>query len=100
MSSEKDTLEQRIQRVVQEEVAIATYDPAWPEAFRREKEYLLSCLPNDLVRDRSSVKLASESFDGTQEPRYSMGLSFEDYLTFFHDRKRQAFFIKALSRHL
>ena len=33
MRGEKETLEQRIQRVVREEVAIAAYDPAWPEAF-------------------------------------------------------------------
>lgn len=45
-----ETLEQRIQRVVREEVAIATYDPAWPESFRQEKERLLSCLPKDLIR--------------------------------------------------
>src|SRR5262249_53552404 len=50
MRSEKETLEERIQRVVREEVAIAPYDAAWPEAFRQEKEYLLSCLPKDLVR--------------------------------------------------
>ena len=42
--------EQRIQRVVREEVTIAPYDPAWPELFRQEKEHLLSCLPNDLIR--------------------------------------------------
>ena len=45
-----ETLEQRIQRVVQEEVAVVPYDPRWPEMFRREKEHLLSCLPNDLIR--------------------------------------------------
>jgi GrpB-like predicted nucleotidyltransferase (UPF0157 family) len=50
MHSEKETLEQRIQRVVREEVAIVSYDPAWPEAFREEKEHLLSCLPKELVR--------------------------------------------------
>ncbi len=26
------------------------YDPDWPESFRKEKEYLLSYLPNDLIR--------------------------------------------------
>lgn len=26
------------------------YDPAWPEAFRRERQRLLACLPADLVR--------------------------------------------------
>ena len=50
MRSEMETPEQRIQRVVREEVAITTYDPAWPESFRQEKEHLLSCLPKDLIR--------------------------------------------------
>jgi GrpB-like predicted nucleotidyltransferase (UPF0157 family) len=45
-----ETLERRIQRVAQEEVAIAPYDSRWPELFRREKDHLLSCLPNDLIR--------------------------------------------------
>lgn len=26
------------------------YDRAWPELFRQEREHLLSCLPNDLIR--------------------------------------------------
>ena len=38
-----DTLEQRIRRAVQEDVAIVPYDPRWPDLFRREKEHLLSC---------------------------------------------------------
>jgi GrpB-like predicted nucleotidyltransferase (UPF0157 family) len=50
MRSEMETPEQRIQRVVREEVAIATYDAKWPELFRQEKEHLLLCLPNDLIR--------------------------------------------------
>lgn len=45
-----ETLEQRIQRVVREEVAIVASDPSWPEAFRQERASLLSCLPNDLIR--------------------------------------------------
>jgi GrpB-like predicted nucleotidyltransferase (UPF0157 family) len=45
-----ETLEQRIQRVSQEDVALAPYDPQWPAWFRREKAYLLSCLPNELIR--------------------------------------------------
>jgi GrpB-like predicted nucleotidyltransferase (UPF0157 family) len=45
-----ETLEQRIQRVVREEVAIVPYDPSWPELFRQEKQHLLACLPNDLIR--------------------------------------------------
>src|SRR5215470_6918338 len=50
MRTEPETLEQRIQRVVREEVAIAAYDPAWPEVFRREKEHLLAVLPHELLR--------------------------------------------------
>jgi GrpB-like predicted nucleotidyltransferase (UPF0157 family) len=45
-----ETLEQRIQRVVREDVALVPYDPRWPALFLREKEHLLGCLPNDLVR--------------------------------------------------
>jgi GrpB-like predicted nucleotidyltransferase (UPF0157 family) len=45
-----DTLEQRIRRAVQEDVAIVPYDPRWPELFRREKKHLLACLPAELIR--------------------------------------------------
>ena len=45
-----ETLEQRIKRVLRDEVSIAPYDPAWPQRFLREKERLLSCLPNELIR--------------------------------------------------
>src|SRR5262249_61156337 len=45
-----ETLEQRIQRVAQEDVAITPYDPRWPELFRQEKGHLLNCLPNELIR--------------------------------------------------
>ncbi len=45
-----ETLEQRIARVVQEDVLVVPYDPTWPGLFRQEKEHLLSCLPADLIR--------------------------------------------------
>ncbi|MFV1958620.1 MAG: GrpB family protein [Planctomycetota bacterium] len=45
-----ESQEQRIQRVIREEVAIAPYDPAWADSFRREREHLQSCLPTDLIR--------------------------------------------------
>lgn len=45
-----ETLEQRIQRAVREDMVIVPYDPQWPELFRQEKEHLLSCLPNELIR--------------------------------------------------
>jgi GrpB-like predicted nucleotidyltransferase (UPF0157 family) len=44
-----ETLEQRIQRAVAEDVSVVPYDPRWPEQFRQEKEHLLSCLPRDLI---------------------------------------------------
>src|SRR6516225_6653600 len=45
-----ETLEQRIRRAVQEEIAITPYDPRWPGLFSQEKDHLLSCLPRDLIR--------------------------------------------------
>jgi len=45
-----ETLEQRIRRVTQEDVSVMPYDPRWPELFRQEKEHLLNCLPNELIR--------------------------------------------------
>lgn len=41
--------EERVRRVLAEPIEIVPWDPAWPEAFRREKEHLESCLPADLV---------------------------------------------------
>ncbi len=58
---EMETPEQRIQRVVREEVAIASYDPEWAESFRKERKHLLSWLPNDLI-------LRIEHFGSTAVP--------------------------------
>ena len=44
-----ETLEQRIQRVIREEIAITRYDPRWPIWFAQEKEHLQSCLPRELL---------------------------------------------------
>jgi GrpB-like predicted nucleotidyltransferase (UPF0157 family) len=44
-----ETLEERIERVLREDVTIVPYDPQWPGLFQQEKEHLLSCFP-DLVR--------------------------------------------------
>ena len=46
----RETLEERIKRVLQEEVAIVPYDPAWPRVFEAEKRHLLDCLPTRLIR--------------------------------------------------
>ena len=45
-----ETLEQRIQRVIREQVVVAPYDASWPESFRQEEWHLMSCLPHDLIR--------------------------------------------------
>lgn len=45
-----ESLEQRVARVLQEQIEIVPYEPAWPERFREEKAHLLACLPGDLVR--------------------------------------------------
>jgi len=45
-----ETLEEKVARVVKEEVAVVPYDPRWPEMFNMERTHLLACLPHDLVR--------------------------------------------------
>ena len=59
-----ETPEERIARVVREEVAIFPYDPHWPISFRQEKEHLRACLPSDLV-------LRIEHFGSTAVPGLS-----------------------------
>ena len=44
-----ESLEERIRRVVQENVALVSYDPKWPRLFQEEKEHLLACLPRELI---------------------------------------------------
>lgn len=44
-----ETLEQKIARVLSEEISIAPYDPAWPDWFRRERDHLRACLPTELL---------------------------------------------------
>lgn len=44
-----ETLEQRIARVVQEDVAVVPYDPQWPALFQEEKERLRAWLPLELI---------------------------------------------------
>jgi len=45
-----ETLEERIKRVVQEDVAIVPYNPDWPRMFEQEKAHLRTCLPQELIR--------------------------------------------------
>ena len=44
-----ETQEQKVARVVKEEVAVVPYDPRWPALFEEERRHLRSCLPPDLV---------------------------------------------------
>ncbi len=44
-----ETLEEKIQRVTNEKVAIELYNPKWPLMFKNEKRHLLSDLPNGLI---------------------------------------------------
>ncbi len=50
MKDSVDSIEARIRRVTQEDVAIVPYDPTWPDQFLRERAHLLSCLPNELIK--------------------------------------------------
>ena len=47
---ELESLEQRIARLVQEEIEIRPYDPDWVRLFEQERAHLLSCLPAELIR--------------------------------------------------
>jgi GrpB-like predicted nucleotidyltransferase (UPF0157 family) len=44
-----ETLEEKIARVVREEIAVVYYDPRWPEAFLAERDRLRACLPAGLL---------------------------------------------------
>ncbi|MFC2055420.1 GrpB family protein [Chloroflexota bacterium] len=50
MKEQTETREEKIARVVNEEVAVVQYDPRWLELFEQERRHLLSCLPTDLVK--------------------------------------------------
>ena len=45
-----ESLEQRIECVIHEEVEVEPSDPAWPDLFLREKQHLLDCLPDGLIQ--------------------------------------------------
>lgn len=44
-----ETFEDKLRRVLAEEIAVEAYDPAWAEWFRRESEHLRSSLPTELI---------------------------------------------------
>ena len=45
-----ETLEEKMPRVLKEDVAVVPYDPRWIELFKEEKAHLLFCLPKTLVK--------------------------------------------------
>jgi len=45
-----ETFEEKVARVVKEDVAVAPYDARSLEIFEQERLHLLSCLPTDLVK--------------------------------------------------
>lgn len=57
-----ETFEQKLDRVLKEEVAIAPYDPSWPRLFEAEKTALLGTLPAGIIR-------RIEHFGSTAVPR-------------------------------
>ncbi|MEW6212139.1 MAG: GrpB family protein [Acidobacteriota bacterium] len=46
----KKSLEQRIEEAIREEISIVPYDTQWPKLFESEADFLLSRLPEDLIR--------------------------------------------------
>ncbi len=46
----RETLEERIARIVQEHVSVVPYNPEWPPRFERERNRLLHCLPEACIR--------------------------------------------------
>lgn len=45
-----NSLNQRVQKAIQENISIVPYSPEWPQMFELEKRHLLSCLMHDLVK--------------------------------------------------
>lgn len=46
----KKKLQEKISRVVSEEVRLEYYNPNWNKLFQREKKHLLKCLPAELIK--------------------------------------------------
>ena len=45
-----ETQQEKIARVLKDEIVVVPYDPRWPEMYKEERLHLLSCLPSDLVK--------------------------------------------------
>jgi GrpB-like predicted nucleotidyltransferase (UPF0157 family) len=46
----KESLEERIKRVVQEGIVVVPYNSDWPRMFEEEKKHLFTCLPHKIIR--------------------------------------------------
>jgi GrpB-like predicted nucleotidyltransferase (UPF0157 family) len=44
-----ETLAERIERVLRDQISIVPYDPTWPESFARERDNLLDSLPREMT---------------------------------------------------
>lgn len=45
-----ETKQDKINRVLKDDVHIMPYNSEWPKMFEREKAHLLNCLPKGLIR--------------------------------------------------
>jgi len=45
-----ETLQQKIDRVLSEQIELVPYNPNWPEMFEEEKRHLENCLPKSIVK--------------------------------------------------
>lgn len=45
-----ETLKERIQKVLQEDISVVICNPSWPQMFEQEKAHLLNHLPHKLIR--------------------------------------------------
>ncbi len=45
-----ETLQDKVNRVAKEVVAVVPYDPRWPKMFEQERLHLMSCLPVDVIK--------------------------------------------------
>lgn len=58
------TLKEQVGRVIKERIDIVPYNPDWPRMFLLEKNHLLSCLPDTIIK-------RIEHFGSTAIPRIS-----------------------------
>ena len=45
-----ETLREKINRVLQDDIAIVPYDTRWPQNFEDERNHLFKTLPAELIR--------------------------------------------------